>query len=121
MESVARVFEASRGLRLKSAMVDTILALLQPIVPEATAEVNLPQWTKAVQFIYAKALGLSGKPRYAMPAMQLVCTVTAVSPQDMLIANWSTCLDLCLGKIKVSKFLALTGPGMWLTAQFRTR
>jgi Cell morphogenesis N-terminal len=78
----------------------------------AQAEVNHPQWAKAIEIIHPKARELSGKPRYWPVAYALVVASLCVSPTDYFLRNWAACFEAGLGKLKV---VPLLGPVLCLT------
>jgi len=100
-ESLAALFDAASGSRIKIAFATALNALFTSVVESATAEVNHPLWARAMQTIHGKAMAMTAKPRYWPAAIPLVCTVVAAAPQDFLLANWQACVDLCMAKLKV--------------------
>jgi hypothetical protein len=73
----------------------------------AQAEVNHPQWAKAIEIIHPKARELSGKLRYWPVAYALVVVSLCVSPTDYFLRNWTACFEAGLNKLKVGVLLGL--------------
>ncbi|KAG2355034.1 cell morphogenesis N-terminal-domain-containing protein [Suillus spraguei] len=60
LELSAKSFANAHGLRFKIAFADTLTRLLHPIGKTAQAEVNHPQWEKAIERIYPSARRVQG-------------------------------------------------------------
>lgn len=73
----------------------------------AQAEVNHPQWAKAIEIIHPKARDLSGKVRYWHVAYTLVVVSLCVSPTDYFLRNWAACFEAGLNKMKVTSLFHL--------------
>ncbi|KAF8136926.1 cell morphogenesis N-terminal-domain-containing protein [Boletus edulis] len=84
MESLAKSFENAHGLRFKVAFAETLTRLLHPIGKAAQAEVNHPQWEKAIEKIYPRAKEMMSKPRYWHVAYPLAATALCVAPHHKL-------------------------------------
>ena len=65
------------------------------------AEVNDPQWAKAIKTIVPKAKDMVSKPRYWLVAYPLYITSLCVAPLEYFQQNWVACLESGLGKLKV--------------------
>jgi hypothetical protein len=72
------------------------------IVKTAQAEVNYPQWAKAIEMIHPKARELASKPRYWHVAYSLVVVTLCVAPSEYFLRNWMLCFEAGLSKLKVS-------------------
>ncbi|KAI9459195.1 cell morphogenesis N-terminal-domain-containing protein [Lactarius psammicola] len=124
MEALAKAFENAHGFRFKLSFAETLVQLLHPVAKTAQAEVNHPQWAKAVEIIHPKARDLSGKPRYWHVAYALVVVSLCVSPTDYFLRNWSACFEAGLNKLKEKAFRIPVMNGMmrliW-TYMFRCR
>ena len=68
----------------------------------AQAEVNHPEWAKAMEVIYPRARDMMAKPRYWHVAYPLAVTALCVAPQEFFLRNWVACFEAGLGKLKVS-------------------
>lgn len=66
----------------------------------AQAEVNHPQWAKAMEIIYPKAKDMATKPRYWQVAFPLAIVSLCVAPRDYFQRNWQACLESSLSKLK---------------------
>ncbi|KAH8993639.1 cell morphogenesis N-terminal-domain-containing protein [Lactarius hatsudake] len=104
MEALAKAFENAHGFRFKLSFAETLVQLLHPVAKTAQAEVNHPQWAKAVEIIHPKARDLSGKLRYWHVAYALVVVSLCVSPTDYFLRNWSACFEAGLNKLKEKAF-----------------
>jgi hypothetical protein len=119
MDLLAKLFDSASGSRIKTALAETLTELLASVVTvsrrclpsritvlmlcqTATAEVNHPLWMRAMQSIHTRATSMIVKPRYWQAALPLVCAAVSAAPQDILLANWQTSIDLCFAKFKVS-------------------
>jgi len=71
----------------------------------AQAEVNHPQWAKAIEIINPKARDMASKPRYWHVAYPLVVVSLCVAPNEFFLRNWSTCFEVGLSKLKVQVYL----------------
>ena len=101
MESFSKSFENAHGLRLKSAFAETLVALLHPIGKTAQAEVNHPQWAKAIEMIYPRAKDMMSKPRYWHVAYPLAITSLCVAPHQFFLRHWTALFEAGLSKLKV--------------------
>jgi Cell morphogenesis N-terminal len=54
-----------------------------------------------MQSIHTRATSMVAKPRYGLAALPLVCAAISAAPQDIMLANWQTAVDLCFAKFKV--------------------
>ncbi|KAF9226296.1 hypothetical protein BS17DRAFT_777012 [Gyrodon lividus] len=100
MESLAKSFENAHGLRFKIAFAETLTRLLHPIGKTAQAEVNHPQWEKAIEKIYPRAKEMMTKPRYWHTAYPLAVTALCVAPHQYFLKNWIPCFDYGISKLK---------------------
>ncbi|KAI6037641.1 cell morphogenesis N-terminal-domain-containing protein [Pisolithus marmoratus] len=100
MESLAKSFENTHGLRFKIAFAETIIRLLHPIGKTAQAEVNHPLWGKAIERIYPRAREMMGKPRYWQAAYPLAVTALCVAPHQFFLKTWTACFEYGIGKLK---------------------
>ncbi|KZT70488.1 hypothetical protein DAEQUDRAFT_764653 [Daedalea quercina L-15889] len=100
MASLSKSFENAHGNRLKTSFAETLVQMLHPIAKTAQAEVNAPEWAKAIEVIYPRARDMMSKPRYWHVAYPLAVTALCVAPQDFFAKNWSMCLEAGLGKLK---------------------
>ncbi|KAI0264751.1 cell morphogenesis N-terminal-domain-containing protein [Gloeopeniophorella convolvens] len=124
MEALAKAFENAHGFRFKLSFAETLIHLLHPVAKTAQAEVNHPQWAKAIEIIHPKARDLSGKLRYWHVAYALVVVSLCVSPTEYFLRNWATCFEAGLNKLKEKAFRIPVMNGMmrliW-TYMFRCR
>lgn len=67
------------------------------------AEVNDPQWAKAIKTIVPKAKDMVSKPRYWIVAYPLYITSLCVAPLEYFQQNWVACFEAGLNKLKVSR------------------
>ncbi|TFK49459.1 hypothetical protein OE88DRAFT_1737075 [Heliocybe sulcata] len=99
-ESLSKSFANAHGFRLKSAFAETLVQILHPIGKTAQAEVNHPEWAKAIEVIYPRARDMTSKPRYWHAAYPLLITSLCVAPQDYFLRNWMPCFEAGLAKLK---------------------
>ncbi|KAG2124183.1 cell morphogenesis N-terminal-domain-containing protein [Suillus clintonianus] len=100
LELIAKSFANAHGLRFKIAFADTLTRLLHPIGKTAQAEVNHPQWEKAIERIYPRAKEMMSKPRYWHIAYPLAVTSLCVAPHQYFLRNWTSCFEYGLSKMK---------------------
>ncbi|KAG1841892.1 cell morphogenesis N-terminal-domain-containing protein [Suillus tomentosus] len=100
LELLAKSFANAHGLRFKIAFADTLTRLLHPIGKTAQAEVNHPQWEKAIERIYPRAKEMMSKPRYWHIAYPLAITSLCVAPHQYFLRNWTACFEYGLSKMK---------------------
>ncbi|KAH7909870.1 cell morphogenesis N-terminal-domain-containing protein, partial [Hygrophoropsis aurantiaca] len=100
MESLSKAFENAHGLRFKVAFAETLTRLLHPIGKTAQAEVNHPQWEKAIEKIYPRAKDMMSKPRYWHVAYPLAVTSLCVAPHQYFLRHWMGCFEHGLSKLK---------------------
>ncbi|KAH9913944.1 cell morphogenesis protein N-terminal, partial [Amylocystis lapponica] len=62
LESLSKSFENAHGNRLKTTYAETLVHILHPIAKTAQAEVNHPDWAKAMEVIYPRARDMMSKP-----------------------------------------------------------
>ena len=67
----------------------------------AQAEVNHPQWAKAIEVIYPKARDMCSKPRYWQAAFPLAIVSLCVAPREYFLRNWTALLEVSMSKLKV--------------------
>lgn len=65
------------------------------------AEVNDPQWAKAIKAIVPKAKDMVSKPRYWHAAYPLYITSLCVAPLEYFQQNWVASFEAGLSKLKV--------------------
>ena len=123
LESLSKSFDNAHGTRLKVALAETLfqllystakvrlshdhssLLLLSNIAQTAQAEVNHPQWAKAIEIIHPKARDMSTKPRYWQAAYPLAVVSLCVAPRDYFARNWISLVESGLAKLKVWLFV----------------
>ncbi|PWN94109.1 hypothetical protein FA10DRAFT_226487 [Acaromyces ingoldii] len=115
LETVSRNYAAAHGQRLKYAYAETLTNLLLPVAQSASAELHHPTWTKALETIAPRAMGMVAKPRYWAVAYPLYVAVLCVSPEDRFLHapsssssssssgaqwSWSACIEAGIPKLK---------------------
>ncbi|KAI0694213.1 cell morphogenesis N-terminal-domain-containing protein [Cytidiella melzeri] len=100
MEALSKTFENAHGNRLKTAFAESLLHLMYSVAKTAQAEVNHPQWAKAIEIIYPKAQAMANKPRYWHIAYPLCIIALCVAPRDYFQRNWNACVEAGLAKLK---------------------
>ncbi|EGO03567.1 hypothetical protein SERLA73DRAFT_69422 [Serpula lacrymans var. lacrymans S7.3] len=100
MESLSKSFENTHGLRFKTTFAETLTRLLHSIGKTAQAEVNHPQWAKAIEKIFPRARDMMGKPRYWNVAYPLTIACLCVAPHQFFLRNWMACFEAGLSKLK---------------------
>ncbi|ORY25725.1 putative cell polarity protein [Naematelia encephala] len=100
INQLAAFFANAHGQTLKCAYAETLTALLHPVIEAATAEVNHPMWSKAIGIILSRALAMAQKPRYWHVAFPLVVVSLSVSPREVFMQYWQSCIDSVLAKMK---------------------
>lgn len=101
IQSLAVFYANAHGQGLKCAYAETLTSLLHPAVETATAEVNHPMWSKAIALILSRTLAMMQKPRYWNVAFPLVVIALGVSPREIFMQNWQTCVDAITLRLKV--------------------
>ncbi|KAI0938631.1 hypothetical protein AcV5_000269 [Taiwanofungus camphoratus] len=104
LASLSKSFENAHGNRLKTAFAETLVHLLHPIAKTAQAEVNHPEWSKAIEVIFPRARDMMGKPRYWHVAYPLAVTTLCVAPHEFFLRNWNVCFEAGLSKMKEKMF-----------------
>jgi len=79
------------------------LAKLIPHWQTIQAEVNDPQWAKAIKAIVPKAKDMVSKPRYWIHAYPLYITSLCVAPLEYFQQNWVACFEAGVSKLKVGR------------------
>ena len=102
IEQLSAFFANAHGQSLKCAYAETFTSLLHPCIEIATAEVNHPMWSKAIATVLARALVMCQKPRYWPTAFPLVVVALGVSPRDVFLSHWQSCIDAIFLRFKVS-------------------
>ncbi|WWD15776.1 hypothetical protein CI109_100199 [Kwoniella shandongensis] len=100
IQSLASFFANTHGQTLKVAYAETFTSLLHPVIETATAEVNHPQWSRAVSVILDRAVAMTGKQRYWAAAFPLVVTALGVSPREVFMQQWQPCFDAVMVRFK---------------------
>ena len=117
LDSLSKSFEHAHGSRLKTVFAEILVHMLHdigkvrklwrenPIIltawQTAQAEVNHPQWAKAIETIYPKARDMANKPRYWSVAYPLSVVSLCVAPREFFLKHWQSCMELSLSKLKV--------------------
>ncbi|KIK31911.1 hypothetical protein CY34DRAFT_102520, partial [Suillus luteus UH-Slu-Lm8-n1] len=65
------------------------------------AEVNHPQWEKAIERIYPRVQEMMSKPRYWHIAYPLAVTSLCVAPHQYFLRNWAAGFEYGLSQMKV--------------------
>lgn len=102
IQALAGFFANAHGQYLKCAYAETLIHLLHPVIETATAEVNHPMWSKAVAIILQRASAMLGKPRYWSIGFSLFVVTLGVSPREVFMQHWQTCIDNIQARFKVS-------------------
>lgn len=100
VETMASRFSAAHGNVLKCAYAETLTYLLHPVIQTATAEVNHPVWARAIAIILQRAMSMASKPRYWNIAFPLVVVALAVSPREIFLEHWQSCVEFITTKCK---------------------
>ena len=117
LDSLSKSFDQAHGVRLKTVFAETLVHVLHPIgkvcfthyrwksrliiVQTAQAEVNHPDWGKAIELIHPKARDMMSKPRYWQVAYPLVVTSLCVAPHEYFLRHWQSCFESGVSKMKV--------------------
>ncbi|KAH9854750.1 cell morphogenesis N-terminal-domain-containing protein [Lenzites betulinus] len=111
LAALSKSFENAHGNRLKTIFAETMVQLLHPIGKTAQAEVNHPEWAKAMEVIYPKARDMTTKPRYWHVAYPLAITALCVAPHEYFLRNWTASFEAGLGRLKekVHRMTVLNG------------
>ncbi|CAO1630004.1 unnamed protein product [Sympodiomycopsis kandeliae] len=106
-ETVARFFASAHGQRVKSAYAETLTHLILPVAKSASAEINHPTWTKAMETIAPRAHSMAAKPRYWAVAFPLYVACLCGSPDEQFIQGiggglpgWVACLESAMPRTK---------------------
>ncbi|EKM56941.1 uncharacterized protein PHACADRAFT_172641 [Phanerochaete carnosa HHB-10118-sp] len=102
LDSLSKSFEHAHGSRLKRAFAEVLVQMLYDIAKTAQAEVNHPQWAKAIEIIYPKARDMANKPRYWDVAYPLAVISLCVAPREYFLRHWQGFVDASLNKLKAS-------------------
>ncbi|SPO19985.1 related to TAO3 - Transcriptional Activator of OCH1 [Ustilago trichophora] len=97
---LARHYAHCHGFRVKTSFAEAFAHLMLPVAQTASAEVNHPTWTKAIDTIWPRMTAMAAKPRYWSVAYPLHVTLLAVSPEEKLAANWFACVEAGVAKLK---------------------
>lgn len=100
VDVLARHFANCHGFRVKTSFAEAFAHLMLPVAQTASAEVNHPTWTKAIDTIWPRMTAMAAKPRYWSVAYPLHITLLAVSPEEKLSANWFSCVEAGVAKLK---------------------
>ena len=71
------------------------------LLQTAQAEVNHPEWAKAIEVIHPKARDMAAKPRYWHVAYPLAITALCVAPHEYFLRYWLPAFEAGLGRLKV--------------------
>uniref|UniRef100_V5F0T5 Fry-like conserved protein n=1 Tax=Kalmanozyma brasiliensis (strain GHG001) TaxID=1365824 RepID=V5F0T5_KALBG len=100
IDVLARHYAHCHGFRVKSSFAEAFAHLMLPVAQTASAEVNHPTWTKAIDTIWPRMTAMTAKPRYWSVAYPLHVTLLAVSPEEKLASNWFACVEAGVAKLK---------------------
>ncbi|SNX81636.1 related to TAO3 - Transcriptional Activator of OCH1 [Melanopsichium pennsylvanicum] len=100
VDVLARHYAHCHGFRVKTSFAEAFAHLMLPVAQTASAEVNHPTWTKAIDTIWPRMTAMAAKPRYWSVAYPLHVTLLAVSPEEKLTSNWFACVEAGVAKLK---------------------
>ncbi|KAJ9476862.1 Cell morphogenesis protein PAG1 [Pseudozyma hubeiensis] len=100
VDVLARHYANCHGFRVKSSFAEAFAHLMLPVAQTASAEVNHPTWTKAIDTIWPRMTAMAAKPRYWTVAYPLHVTLLAVSPEEKLASSWFACMEAGVAKLK---------------------
>ncbi|KAH9933118.1 cell morphogenesis N-terminal-domain-containing protein [Epithele typhae] len=100
LSSLSKSFDNAHGYRFKTIFAETLVQILHPIAKTAQAEVNHPDWAKAIEMIYPKARDMMVKPRYWQVAYPLAVTSLCVAPTEFFQKHWLACFEAGQSKLK---------------------
>ncbi|KAJ1603285.1 hypothetical protein NDA14_005329 [Ustilago hordei] len=100
VEVLARHYAHCHGFRIKVSFAEAFAHLMLPVAQTASAEVNHPTWTKAIDTIWPRMTAMTAKPRYWSVAYPLHVTLLAVSPEEKLTSGWYACVEAGVAKLK---------------------
>lgn len=111
LESIAKFFGRSQSQTLKIAYSDVLTQILMPLAGPATAELNHPVWSRAIELLYSKASQMMQKPKYWFTAYPLASVLLCVAPQEMFTDLWMSFFDQSTLKLKdrANKVVLYTG------------
>lgn len=104
--TVGKFFAGAHGQRVKSAYAETLTQLILPVARSASAEINHPTWTKAIDMIAPRAAAMASKPRYWPVAYPLYVATLCAAPEEQFLqgigghSGWFPCLEAALPRIK---------------------
>lgn len=101
LQGLAVHFANAQGQNLRCAYAETLVYLLHPVIETATAEVNHPLWSKAVAIILQRALTMLAKPKYWSVGFSLLVVTLGVSPREVFMQHWTTCIEHVQTRFKV--------------------
>ncbi|KAI9139236.1 cell morphogenesis N-terminal-domain-containing protein [Paraphysoderma sedebokerense] len=100
LETVGSFFQNATDMPIRQAFAEVLVDLLNPISAVATAEVNLPTWSKFVDSIYPRAYKMAVKHRHTPIVYSLATTLLCVSRSDFFASNWLQFIELCCQRFK---------------------
>lgn len=100
VDVLARHYAHCHGFRVKTSFAEAFAHLMLPVAQTASAEVNHPTWTKAIDTIWPRMTAMAAKPRYWSVAYPLQVTLLAVSPEEKLASGWFPCVEAGVAKLK---------------------
>lgn len=98
--SLTKFFRLSQNPKIKIAYAEVFIQILLPVAGMATAELNYPTWTKAIQELYKPAHDLAIKPKFWNQGFPLLVTLLCVSPQEFFASRWAPLLESNYSKLK---------------------
>lgn len=100
VDVLARHYANCHGFRVKTSFTKAFAHLMLPVAQTASAEVNHPTWTKAIDTIWPRMVAMAAKPRYWTFAYPLHVTLLTVSPEEKLASSWFACVEAGVPKLK---------------------
>ncbi|KAJ1030345.1 hypothetical protein NDA16_001255 [Ustilago loliicola] len=100
VDVLARHYAHCHGFRIKTSFAEAFAHLMLPVAQTASAEVNHPTWTKAIDTVWPRMNAMAAKPRYWSVAYPLHVTLLAVSPEEKLASGWFACVEAGVAKLK---------------------
>ncbi|WFC94445.1 Cell morphogenesis protein PAG1 [Malassezia brasiliensis] len=98
--ALAQFFAHSHGYRIKRAFARVLCALLLPVASTASAERHHPTWEAALHALLPKAQQMAARARYWSVAQPLWTAALCAAPPEVLLAQWSACLDAAQARVK---------------------
>jgi hypothetical protein len=99
VKSLGLAFQNTHGSKNKIAFAEALVELLEPTGAVASVEVNIPNWQRAVETSWPKAMKMMAKARYYNVALPLITSLLSVASYTFVMQQWQLVVEQTIPKL----------------------